>query len=136
MKVVFALLADYINVTREGKLNILGVFDTLYANAFPTQHPLMQLVIRLEASIVEVGNPINVEVRLIDPDGKRLFSLNGDIVPPAGRAGEPIHMNHVMVFNNVAFERAGNHAFSILVNREERWSVPISIIPRPQQPPS
>ena len=51
MHVKVALLADYSNVSREGKLNILGIFDTIYAPTFPTTHPHMQLVIRFEGGV-------------------------------------------------------------------------------------
>ena len=49
MRVSLALLADYSNVSREGKLNILGIFDTIYAPRFPTTHAHLQLVVRFEA---------------------------------------------------------------------------------------
>ena len=39
MEVKVALLADGANVSREGKLNLLGIFDTLFARSFPTTHP-------------------------------------------------------------------------------------------------
>ena len=55
MKVNLALLADGANVSREGKLNILGIFDTIHAGKFPVVHAQMRLVVRLEASSAELG---------------------------------------------------------------------------------
>lgn len=50
MEVSLALLADYANVTREGKLNLLGLFDRIDARAVPWVHPQMQLVLQNERS--------------------------------------------------------------------------------------
>ena len=50
MDVTLALLADAANVSQDGKLNILGIFNGLGAAAFPATHPSMHLVLRFEAS--------------------------------------------------------------------------------------
>src|SRR6266516_3887748 len=65
MEVKLALLADGANVSREGKLNLLGIFDTLFARSFPTTHPQMQLVIRFEAAAQEAGSTRQVEIQLV-----------------------------------------------------------------------
>lgn len=77
MKVTLAVLADYANITREGKLNILGMFDVIHAQNFPMTHPQMQLVMRFEADIAEAGKTKKLEIKLMDADGKTLFVLNG-----------------------------------------------------------
>lgn len=38
IEVTIGLVADYANVTREGKLNIVGTFDKIYAQNVPAQH--------------------------------------------------------------------------------------------------
>ena len=49
MHVSFALFADAANISQEGKLNILGVFDALQVAAVPAVHPRATLVVRLKA---------------------------------------------------------------------------------------
>ena len=49
MLVKLAVLADYANVTSDGKLNILGIFDRMNVLNLPAVHPQMNLVLRLEA---------------------------------------------------------------------------------------
>src|SRR6266516_902993 len=63
MEVKLALLADGANVSREGKLNLLGIFDTLFARSFPTTHPQMQLVIRFEAAAHERSEEHTTELQ-------------------------------------------------------------------------
>lgn len=53
MNVSLALVADYANISREGKLNILGIFDRIAAQSVPAVHSQMQLIMRLEADRAE-----------------------------------------------------------------------------------
>ena len=90
MRVSLALLADYSNVSREGKLNILGIFDTIYAPGFPTTHAHMQLVVRFEADAREAGATRQVEVQFRTQDGTVLFRLPGAMTVQPGELGETI----------------------------------------------
>ena len=69
MQVKLAVLADYANVTAEGKLNILGIFDRINLVQVPAVHPQMHLVLRLEARAAERDRVHRVEIRLHDPQG-------------------------------------------------------------------
>lgn len=51
MQVPLAVLADYANVTADGKLNIMGIFDIIYAPQVSFVHPQMQLVMKLRTDI-------------------------------------------------------------------------------------
>src|ERR1700710_2993145 len=46
MHLSFALFADAANISQEGKLNILGVFDAVQCGTLPTVHPRGHLVLR------------------------------------------------------------------------------------------
>ena len=48
MHLSFALFADAANLSQEGKLNVLGVFDALQVGGFPAVHPRATLVVRLK----------------------------------------------------------------------------------------
>lgn len=74
MKVRFAVLADYSNITQEGKPNIMGIFDIIHASEFPARHSEMQLVIRFEADISERGQQKELQVRLIDGRGEKILA--------------------------------------------------------------
>src|SRR5215207_2107254 len=50
MHISFALFADAANISQEGKLNIMGVFDAVQVGALPTMHPRATLVVRLKAT--------------------------------------------------------------------------------------
>lgn len=135
MKVTLAVLADYSNVTKEGKLNILGIFDTIFAQKFPATHHNMQLVMRLEAPRSEIGTDKNVQVRLIDEDGKQIIEIGTQFTLPTTETVEPfIKRDHVLNLNNLVFQRPGDYSFHILINGEEKKSVPLKLIqPQPKE---
>lgn len=84
MDVQLALLADYANISREGKLNILGIFDALYGKNFPIIHPQLQLVINFEATRAEEGKEKVVEVQFSDGDDNKLSGISGKLKIPKG----------------------------------------------------
>ena len=55
MDVTLAVLADHANVSDQGKLNILGIFDRILASNFPAVHPQLHPVLRFSASPAERG---------------------------------------------------------------------------------
>ena len=128
MKVTFAVLADAANITREGKLNLLGIFDSIQVQQFPVTHPQMQLVMRFEADISEAGKKKKVEVQLMDEDGKKLFVLGGEFAFGPGRPGEMIGSNHILTINMMKFEHPGDYEFKILINDELKAEVPLKVL--------
>ena len=128
MKITLAVLADYANITREGKLNILGIFDVIHAQDFPMTHPQMQLVMRFEADVAEEGKTKKLEIKLMDDDGKTLFVLNGGFTLGQGQAGEAMISNQILTINMMKFDNPGNHEFKILINDELKAEVPLKVI--------
>ena len=116
MKVRFAALADYSNVSREGKLNILGVFDIIHSLEFPAVVNEIQLVMRFEADITERGQQKEVEVRLINDQGEELLRLGGQLSVPTTEPGEFIISNQVLVFRGITFPAPGDYQFDIYID--------------------
>lgn len=123
-----AVLADGANLSQEGKLNILGIFDALYADSFPTIHPEMKLVVQLEAGIAEVGKVHQVEIQLMDSDGRKPFVVNGQIVVGDVKPGTVFKTNSILNIRGVTFEKPGDFVFNILVNGEVKKQVPLKVM--------
>ena len=129
MDVAFALLADAANISREGKLNILGAFDRIYGAQFPLTWPRMVLVTRFVASPAEYGTEKSLEIVTLNADGKRLASASGKMRVPSGQAGRPLKINHVLPMT-MTFPDAGQYSIEVLVNGEPKAAVPLEVVLR------
>jgi len=86
MHVSFALFADAANLSQEGKLNILGVFDAVQVATLPTIHPRATFVVRLKGGRGDGGSHA-VTLRWQNPQGTELWSSTGSLTvtePPPG----------------------------------------------------
>jgi hypothetical protein len=127
MELTLALLADYANISREGKLNIMGIFEQIFALNFPAVHAQMQLVMRLESTPFEAGtHPLHVA--FIDADARELFAIPGSVAIPDSRAGENITTNQIFVLNGVTLPKAGVYEFVISINDQELGRVPLRVM--------
>lgn len=119
MQVALAALADSANTTETGKLNLLGVFDSIQGRDFPLSHPAMAFAFRLRAEHRDRQQTHGVRVSLIDMDGNELFNADGEV--PIGRI-EPGQFQHAnMIFNvhGSRFEEPGRYRFRIELEGEE-----------------
>ncbi|MDQ6611515.1 MAG: hypothetical protein M3Y64_03700 [Gemmatimonadota bacterium] len=89
MHVSFALFADAANLSQEGKLNILGVFDAVHVGSLPAVHPRATLVVRLKGFAADVGNHA-LTLRWLNPRSSELWSSTVDLAvnAPPGHAAE------------------------------------------------
>lgn len=86
MQVAFALFADAANLSQEGKLNVLGVFDALQVGSIPAVHPRAHLVVHLKGTPTDVGRH-TVTLRWVNPQGSELWTSTGELnvgQPPSG----------------------------------------------------
>jgi hypothetical protein len=86
MHLTFALFADAANLSQEGKLNILGVFDALQVGTLPALHPRATLVVHLKGSAADAGSH-RVSLQWLSPSGTELWSSEGELgvsSPPPG----------------------------------------------------
>lgn len=112
MYVSFALFADAANLSQEGKLNILGVFDAVHVGTFPTMHPRATLVVRLKGSPSDAGKH-SMGLRWLNPRGEELWSSNAEISigAPPGAVGE-LDMP-VVVAVDLPLDAAGDYSMKI-----------------------
>lgn len=128
MEVSLAVICDYASVSQEGKLNIMGVFQEINPPVLPFAFPMMYLVVEMEAGIAEADTQKHIQILLIDQDGNQMLDFQGDVtVPPIAAPGGRAYTNINAGLNGLNFEAAGNYAFHILVNGEEKRTVPLKV---------
>jgi hypothetical protein len=122
-----AVLADEANVSQEGKLNVLGVFDRIAAADFPVLHPRMVFAFRVEADHADGGRSAPVNVVLEDPEGAVLFQASGEMMPPRVPAGEFSTSNQVFTLVGLQFPRAGLYRFVVTIGDAEPHETPFLV---------
>ncbi len=111
------LLADYANLTGNGKLNVMGVFRQITANQFPCRHSSMYLVIQLQTEPVEDLRGERVMVaRLVDADGSVIRQLEMPFKFPQWDGGLRPEATFIIQINNLTFPYAGEYVWDVFVN--------------------
>jgi hypothetical protein len=116
MQVAFAVFADAANLSQEGKLNVLGVFDALQVGALPAVHPRAHLVVHLKGSQADVGKH-TLTLRWINPRGNELWHSDGDLdvgPPPAGIAEMDLP---IIAQVDLPLDEAGPYTMAILLDQ-------------------
>jgi hypothetical protein len=129
VNVALALLADAANLSADGKLNILGVFNTIFSDQYPAVHPDMKLVLRLQLHPAELEHPKQVSVQFRNDEGRRIDGFGADFTvqatPAMGTGGEMLTTDSVVSVSNLYLESPGMYEFVILVNGEVKAQVPL-----------
>jgi len=124
-----AVLADYANVSQDGKLNIMGIFQEVNPPVLPFALPQMYLVISFVAGPAEFGSTKNIRIVLLESDGSEMLTLEGQMEVPrqSPRPGSRAYMNQVIGLNGITFHRPGDYAFSILVGGETKETIGLHV---------
>ncbi|HEX2092054.1 MAG TPA: hypothetical protein VHG28_06610 [Longimicrobiaceae bacterium] len=128
MKIPVAFVADEANLSQDGKLNVLGIFDRIAAASFPTVHPKMVFVFRVHAEFADAGRSFAVRVRLMDEDGGAIFEANGEIVGPTVNPGEFSTANQVFTLVGVQFSQPGPYKFVVTADDVELHETPFMVV--------
>lgn len=110
MMLRYALLADFANATQEGKVNVMGIFDRLFAQSFPAVHRQLFLVTSIETEAEDEGHTRDIHLQLINADGITLTELRGQINFGVGKQ----IFNQIHVFQDLRFETAGAYQFNVI----------------------
>jgi hypothetical protein len=125
MQLPIALLADYANITGDGKLNVMGLFTDINAPRFPARHAGMFLVLKFSLELGEVQLENELTVRLEDEDGQRVGELVTPLVFAQNERGDRLDHNHIIHFRDIIIPRPGRYQFSVYVNAEILGTVPL-----------
>ena len=129
MQLRIAALADYTNITDNGKLNILGIFSQLHAASVPAVHPQMQFVVQFAFEPIETGEK-TIRIVLQDEDGNELLAMQGNLTIPTPNTPDPVVVNQILVLQNVTFPHFGNYEFVIEVDGETiPTQIPLDVLP-------
>lgn len=126
MHVSFALFADAANISQEGKLNILGVFDAVQVAQLPAVHPRAHLVVRVKGSAADVGRH-QVTLQWVNPSGVELWSSEGQLdvenVPPGAT-----EMDFPLIAAiDLPLDEPGGYAMQVAIDGAPQGSVSLMV---------
>ncbi len=128
MDAVLAVAADYANVSSDGKLNIMGIFQEFTPSGFPAMVSQMFLVISWDAGPAEFGSHKKVRVTFMGPDPSDKVSIDQPLmVPEAPRPGERAIFHQILDIKGLPLTRSGPHALYVLSAGEEKARVPLYV---------
>ncbi len=138
MELKFALLADHVTETREGKLVIVGEFDTIAAPAAPVTHAPVFLVARLEAGDAEELEEHQFRLGLFMEDGREIVPLSPSNPIRMMRTGAGRLRGQIIVqLGAVTFPEFGVYEFHLVVDDTVIARSPVHVVrierPRPSQ---
>lgn len=117
-----------------GKLNLLGAFDSIHAHQLPVVHPQCSIALRMTFNKVEEGSR-KLRFSFVDEDGKSIMpaiDLPFEIRVPED--GHFVTTNFIVSIQQLRFEKAGTYSIDVAVDGRQEASIPVvvKLMPLPQ----
>src|SRR5262245_31812062 len=133
MEIQVAVLCDAAT-DNNGKLNILGTFDTIFTSQLPAIHPQCSIALRITFNKVEEGNH-KVRLNFVDEDGKpvmRSIELPIQVAVPDDTIF--ISRNFIVNIQQLKFEKTGLYSIDLAVDGRQEGSIPLLVRDKPVAP--
>ena len=131
MNVQVAILCDAAT-DDNGKLNLLGAFDTIYAQSLPAVHPQCAVALRVTFAAGDEGQR-KLALNFINADGRPVMPSME--IPVAIAMPEDVYFvtrNFVVNIQQLKFVEAGLYSVDVLLDGQPLASIPLQVklIPR------
>ena len=136
MDIQVAVLCDAAT-DNNGKLNILGTFDTIFTAQLPASHPQCSIALRMMFNKVEEGQH-KIRLNFVDEDGKSLMQKPIEQQVDVQVPEETIFLSRNFIVNiqNLRFEKEGLYSIDIAVDGRQEGSIPLLVRVPPKPVPS
>ena len=127
MNIQVAVLCDAAT-DDNGKLNLLGAFDTIYSPQLPAIHPQCSIALRVTFLAGDEGKH-NLRLNFVDADG---HSIMPDFPPLPVEVALPDDMhfctrNFVVNIHQLKFDSAGLYSIDIALDDQPQTSIPLLV---------
>ncbi len=118
----------------QGKLNILGTFDAIWARSIPAVHPMCALALRLRFSKIEEGEH-KVRLNIIDEDGKPVIKTLETNVNVQFKESmlTSVAVNMILNIQGIKFPDYGTYSIDLAVDGRQEASLPIYVNQAPEK---
>ena len=117
-----------------GKLNLLGTFDTIYGPQMPTQHPQCAVAVRIAFDRAEEGLH-HLKINFVDEDGQPIMQsmqIPVEAVFPADATF--ISRNVVVNILQLTFSKVGLYSVDLSIDERSLSSIPLAVKQLAQKP--
>ena len=127
MNIQVAVLCDAATEDN-GKLNLLGAFDTIYAPQLPAVHPQCAVALRVTFMSGDEGTR-QLRLNFVDADGRSIMPN----LPPMlveVRLPDDVHFvtrNFIVNIQQLKFAEAGLYSVDIRLDGESRANIPLQV---------
>jgi hypothetical protein len=126
MNVQVAILCDAAT-DDNGKLNLLGAFDTIYAQQLPVIHPQCAVALRVTFAAGDEGQR-KLALNFINADGRSIMPAME--IPVAVALPEDVHFvtrNFIVNIQQLRFAEAGLYSVDIRLDGKSQASIPLQV---------
>ena len=126
MNVQIAVLCDAAT-DYNGKLNLLGTFDTVLTHQMPAVHPQCSVALRIVFEKIEEG-PHRVKMNFVDEDGKFIMpsiEMPFDVALPADASF--LARNFIVNIQQLKFDKPGQYAIDVAIDGRHETSIPLQV---------
>jgi hypothetical protein len=133
MNIQVAVLCDAAT-DDNGKLNLLGAFDTIFAPQFPIVHPQCAVALRVTFVSGDEGNH-KLKLNFVNADGKSIMPAID--IPVAVTFPDDAHFltrNFVVNIQGLKFPEAGVYSVDVRLDDKPRAAIPLWVKNLPARP--
>lgn len=117
-----------------GKLNLLGTFDTIYAQEIPVKHAACAVAIRLRWERIESNQQHRIRLQFVDEDGHEViptWEARIHVQLPQDRASTASDLTFNL--QQTVFNHYGLYALDLAIDGRLEASLPLYVLPLPVQ---
>jgi len=112
---------------QQGKLNVLGAFDSIFAKQLPVVHPACAIATRIRFPKIESGSH-RVIIHVIDEDGRSIApKLEGNIEVRFVDDSDSAVVNLILNIQGQKFEKYGKYRIDLAIDGNIQASLPLRV---------
>ncbi len=134
MNIQVAVLCDAAT-DDNGKLNLLGAFDTIYTQQLPAIHPQCSIALRVTFASEDEGKH-HLQLNFVDADGQSIIAQFPPI-PVEVALPEDMHFgtrNYIVNLQQLKFDNPGLYSIDISLDDRQQASIPLLVRHNPPAP--
>ena len=131
MEIELAAIADYALTDTNGKLSVMGIWESVTAPRFPVLHPQMYVCLRVAFKPIEFGTRHKLRIVLHDEDGGIAgpdIGAEFDVPRPAKGSARKAVAQLALGYHGVVFQKPGIYSFDIAIDGSHVKSLPLEVV--------